>query len=72
MREIITLFEGNLTGTIYSHSQNQDEALYHQIEPALRPKSGPIVECRCRQGCGQPGHESRRAYPATVTLALLR
>src|SRR6185503_8460157 len=66
MLEIIAHLEGNLTGTIYSHSQGQDEALYDQIEPALRQKVGRLLNDKMPTGVAvSPAMNHGGPYPAT-------
>jgi NADP-dependent aldehyde dehydrogenase len=66
MLEIITQLEGNLTGALYSHSQGQDDALYNQIEPALRQKVGRLLNDKMPTGVAvSPAMNHGGPYPAT-------
>jgi NADP-dependent aldehyde dehydrogenase len=42
--------EGNLTGTIYSHSQGQDDAFYERLEVLLRPQVGRLLNDKMPTG----------------------
>jgi NADP-dependent aldehyde dehydrogenase len=64
--EVIAHLEGNLTGTLYSHSQGRDDALYHQIEPALRQKVGRLLNDKMPTGVAvSPAMNHGGPYPAT-------
>jgi 2,5-dioxopentanoate dehydrogenase len=47
---IISQFEGNLTGCIYSNSQGVDDADYDVIEPLLRQKVGRLLNDKMPTG----------------------
>lgn len=66
MAEITTQFEGNLTGSIYSHTQDQDEAIYEQIEPILRSKVGRLLNDKMPTGVAVvPAMNHGGPFPAT-------
>jgi NADP-dependent aldehyde dehydrogenase len=50
MAEVAAQLEGNLTGSIYSHSQGADDAAYTQIEPVLRGKVGRLLNDKMPTG----------------------
>jgi NADP-dependent aldehyde dehydrogenase len=66
LKEIINQLEGNLTGSLYSHSQGQDEALYEQIEPLVRQKVGRLLNDKMPTGVAvTPAMNHGGPYPAT-------
>jgi alpha-ketoglutaric semialdehyde dehydrogenase len=48
--DIVAHLDGNLTGTIYSHSQGHDDALYDQLAPLLRQKVGRLLNDKMPTG----------------------
>lgn len=66
MLQIITQLEGNLTGTIYSHRQGQDDNLYRQLAPLLRQKVGRLLNDKMPTGVAvSPAMMHGGPYPAT-------
>jgi NADP-dependent aldehyde dehydrogenase len=63
---ILDRVEGNLTGTIYSHSGTGDDALYADIEPRLRSKVGRLLNDRMPTGVAvSPAMNHGGPFPAT-------
>lgn len=50
LEQVAEAFEGNLTGTIYSHSGADDEELYARIAPRLRRKVGRLLNDKMPTG----------------------
>jgi NADP-dependent aldehyde dehydrogenase len=50
MSQIAEALEGNLTGCLYSDTAGQDNALYEQIEPALRQRVGRLLNDKMPTG----------------------
>jgi alpha-ketoglutaric semialdehyde dehydrogenase len=50
MREIAAVMEGNLTGTIYSHLQGNDDKDYDILEPELRTRVGRLLNDKAPTG----------------------
>ncbi len=48
--DIITCFEGNLTGCFYTDTEGSDEQEYQQLEPLLRQKVGRIINDKMPTG----------------------
>jgi len=66
MLKIVASLEGNLTGTIYSESQDRDDDLYGQIEPLLRLKVGRLINDKMPTGVAvSPAMNHGGPYPAT-------
>ncbi len=66
MAEIASRLEGNLTGSIYSHSGNDDDQAYKKIEPVLRTKVGRLLNDKMPTGVAVvPGMNHGGPYPAT-------
>ena len=66
MLKIVESLEGNLTGTIYSDSQNKDDDLYGKIESVLRMKVGRLINDRMPTGVAvSPAMNHGGPYPAT-------
>jgi 2,5-dioxopentanoate dehydrogenase len=58
--------EGNLTGSIYSHSQGHDDALYNRLEPVLRRKVGRLLNDKMPTGVAvSPAMNHGGPFPAT-------
>jgi NADP-dependent aldehyde dehydrogenase len=63
---IAALFEGNLTGSIYAHSGTDDDALYTELEPVLRPRVGRLLNDKMPTGVAVSAAMSHGGpYPAT-------
>lgn len=66
LAEILDRLEGNLTGTIYSHTGVDDESLYAQLEPCLRQKVGRLLNDRMPTGVAvSPAMNHGGPFPAT-------
>ena len=66
MKAIAAHLEGNLTGTIYSHSQDEDDPAYEQIEPVLRSKVGRLLNDKMPTGVAVvPAMNHGGPFPAT-------
>lgn len=64
--EIASRLEGNLTGTIYSHSGEQDDAFYERLEPLLRPRVGRLLNDKMPTGVAvSPAMNHGGPFPAT-------
>jgi len=64
--EIATYLEGNLTGSIYSHSKGQDNPLYERLEPILHKKVGRLINDKMPTGVAvTPAMHHGGPYPAT-------
>ncbi|HEX4322319.1 MAG TPA: aldehyde dehydrogenase family protein [Acidobacteriaceae bacterium] len=63
---ILTLLEGNLTGSIYSAKSGGDDAIYSRIEPLLRRKVGRLLNDKMPTGVAvSPAMQHGGPYPAT-------
>ncbi len=59
-------FEGNLTGSVYSHSGSEDEEAYETIVPILRRKVGRLLNDKMPTGVAvTPAMNHGGPYPAT-------
>ena len=66
LREILSLLEGNLTGTIYSSKSGADDAIYNVIEPLLRQKVGRLLNDKMPTGVAvSPAMNHGGPFPAT-------
>ena len=66
MKEIAAALEGNLTGSIYSQTQGQDEAVYQRVGPILRQKVGRLLNDKMPTGVAvSPAMNHGGPYPAT-------
>jgi NADP-dependent aldehyde dehydrogenase len=66
MKNIVGSLEGNLTGSLYSHSGDEDDPLYSQIEPILRPRVGRLLNDKMPTGVAvSPAMAHGGPYPAT-------
>ncbi|MFZ0548435.1 MAG: aldehyde dehydrogenase (NADP(+)) [Candidatus Promineifilaceae bacterium] len=66
MVEIAAELEGNLTGCVYSHTGNEDEAAYQQLEPVLRQKVGRLLNDKMPTGVAVvPSMNHGGPFPAT-------
>ena len=63
---LLELLEGNLTGCIYSHSGEVDDADYQLIEPVLRAKVGRVLNDKMPTGVAvSPAMNHGGPYPST-------
>jgi len=63
---IISHLEGNLTGCVYSANDGSDDRLYDQIEAALRPKVGRLLNDKMPTGVAVvPAMVHGGPFPAT-------
>lgn len=66
MVEIARCLEGNLTGSLYTHSQGEDDALYDRLEPILRQKVGRLLNDKMPTGVAVvPAMNHGGPFPAT-------
>ncbi|MCD6517954.1 MAG: aldehyde dehydrogenase family protein [Candidatus Aminicenantes bacterium] len=66
LKKITSLLNGNLTGTIYSHSKDLDDILYSQIEPILRKKVGRLLNDKMPTGVAvSPAMHHGGPFPST-------
>jgi alpha-ketoglutaric semialdehyde dehydrogenase len=66
MQEIARSLEGNLTGTFYTHSQGEDDALYDQVAPIVRDRVGRLLNDKMPTGVAvSPAMNHGGPYPAT-------
>jgi 2,5-dioxopentanoate dehydrogenase len=66
LESILALFEGNLTGTIYSAKSGADDQLYGRIEPKLREKVGRLLNDKMPTGVAvSPAMNHGGPFPAT-------
>lgn len=66
MEAIAEHIEGNLTGTIYSHTDGNDEDTYAQIEPPLRERVGRLLNDKMPTGVAvTPAMVHGGPYPST-------
>lgn len=64
--EIARSLEGNLTGSLYTHSQGEDDALYDRLEPILRQKVGRLLNDKMPTGVAVvPAMNHGGPFPAT-------
>jgi alpha-ketoglutaric semialdehyde dehydrogenase len=64
--DVAHAMEGNLTGTIYSHTEGADDALYDRLAPILRPTVGRLLNDRMPTGVAvSPAMNHGGPYPAT-------
>jgi alpha-ketoglutaric semialdehyde dehydrogenase len=63
---IVGVLEGNLTGSLYSHSGGDDDAFYDEIEPPLRGRVGRLLNDKMPTGVAvSPAMNHGGPYPAT-------
>jgi NADP-dependent aldehyde dehydrogenase len=63
---IVATLEGNLTGSIYSHSGDIDDAAYAQVAAALRPRVGRLLNDKMPTGVAVTAAMNHGGpYPAT-------
>ena len=66
MAQIAGQMEGNLTGSLYTHTQGDDDALYDQVEPVLREKVGRLLNDKMPTGVAVvPSMNHGGPFPAT-------
>ncbi len=66
LEAIVDALEGNLTGSIYSDEQGQDDAIYDRIAPRLRTKVGRLLNDKMPTGVAvSPAMNHGGPYPAT-------
>jgi len=66
MVEIAARLEGNLTGSIYSHTQGEDDTIYDEFEPVLRQKVGRLLNDKMPTGVAVvPSMNHGGPFPAT-------
>jgi 2,5-dioxopentanoate dehydrogenase len=64
--EIASHLEGNLTGSVYSHTGGQDDLLYDRLEPVLRAKVGRLLNDKMPTGVAvSPAMVHGGPYPST-------
>jgi NADP-dependent aldehyde dehydrogenase len=65
LEQVMSRLEGSLTGSIYSHSGKQDDALYTRIEPLLRARVGRFLNDKMPTGVAvTPAMHHGGPYPA--------
>lgn len=63
---ILDRLEGNLTGTVYSHTGSDDDALYARLVPHLRAKVGRLLNDKMPTGVAvSPAMNHGGPYPST-------
>lgn len=63
---IAACLEGNLTGSIYSHTESADDALYDRLARELRPKVGRLLNDKMPTGVAvSPAMMHGGPYPAS-------
>jgi NADP-dependent aldehyde dehydrogenase len=66
MEGIARSLEGNLTGTLYTHSRGEDDALYDRVAPILRDRVGRLLNDKMPTGVAvSPAMNHGGPYPAT-------
>jgi len=66
MIEVASKLEGNLTGSIYSHTGGEDDSAYSKIEPVLRTKVGRLLNDKMPTGVAVvPTMNHGGPFPAT-------
>lgn len=64
--DIAATLEGNLTGSIYSHSQGQDDSLYNRLAVILSRKVGRLLNDKMPTGVAvSPAMNHGGPYPST-------
>jgi 2,5-dioxopentanoate dehydrogenase len=67
LRSILSLLEGNLTGSIYSEKSGADDAVYDSIVPILRQKVGRLLNDKMPTGVAvSPAMNHGGPYPSTA------
>lgn len=63
---VLNALEGNLTGTVYSHTAGDDDRDYQAVEPALRAKVGRLLNDKMPTGVAvSPAMNHGGPFPAT-------
>jgi NADP-dependent aldehyde dehydrogenase len=63
---VIDQFEGNLTGSVYSHTAGQDDGLYDRIASHLRTRVGRLLNDKMPTGVAvSPAMNHGGPFPAT-------
>lgn len=66
VRSILATLEGNLTGSIYSASDNSDDEAYNTLAPVLRLKVGRLINDKMPTGVAvSPAMNHGGPFPAT-------
>ena len=66
MKQIAASLEGNLTGSIYSHTGGEDDDIYDEVEPVLREKVGRLLNDKMPTGVAVvPSMNHGGPYPST-------
>jgi 2,5-dioxopentanoate dehydrogenase len=66
LQSILRLFEGNLTGTIYSAKSGDDDETYNTVAPLLREKVGRLLNDKMPTGVAvSPAMNHGGPYPST-------
>lgn len=66
LKKVLSLLEGNLTGSIYSAKGGADDAAYAQVEPVLRHRVGRLLNDKMPTGVAvSPAMNHGGPYPAT-------
>jgi NADP-dependent aldehyde dehydrogenase len=66
MRAVVEKLEGNLTGSIYSHSRGRDDRSYARMEPRLRAGVGRLLNDKMPTGVAvTPAMHHGGPFPAT-------
>jgi NADP-dependent aldehyde dehydrogenase len=64
--QVVEKLDGNLTGCIYSHRGGEDDSVYSEIEPHLRPRVGRLLNDKMPTGVAvSPAMNHGGPYPAT-------
>jgi NADP-dependent aldehyde dehydrogenase len=66
LRSVVSSLEGNLTGSIYSHSRELDDELYSRVAPVLRTRVGRLLNDKMPTGVAvSPAMHHGGPFPAT-------
>jgi NADP-dependent aldehyde dehydrogenase len=66
MEQIAASMQGNLTGTFYTHTNGEDDAIYDRVEPILRQKVGRLLNDKMPTGVAVvPSMNHGGPFPAT-------
>lgn len=66
MAEVVSKLEGNLTGTIYTHTGHEDDEAYGIVEPFLRKRVGRLLNNKMPTGVAvSPAMNHGGPFPAT-------
>jgi NADP-dependent aldehyde dehydrogenase len=65
-QQIVEKLEGNLTGSIYTHTKGDDDALYDKLAPAIRARVGRMLNDKMPTGVAVTAAMNHGGpYPAT-------